>query len=134
MEIDTTDFFNNRDPSDFSASRAEAGKNAPSLTWAAALAEAADSPLLQTEDQIEALRDHMRGYGAWEPEEIDAWDAAHCNALFIQLVAGDIRDAGISDASDEKEWADYQKRAKNGQCSGAIYRGDNGRVYYYLGN
>lgn len=134
MEIDITSFFKSADPFEFSASRAERGQNAGPETWANAKREASESPLLTTPEQLEALRDHMRDFGAWEDEEIAAWDADNCNALFVQLVSGDMREAGLDNDPDDADWEDYHARAEEGQCSGAIYRADDGRVYYSLSN
>ena len=136
MEIDITSFFESADAFEFSASRAERGQNAGPETWANALEEGASSPLLTTEAQLEALRSHMRGYGAWEKSEIEAWSPTECNALFIQLISGDMRESGLDqiEIDDDKAWRDYEKGAEDGRYSGSIYRGDDGRVYYYLGD
>ncbi len=114
MEIDITRFFNEADPSEFSASRAERGQNAGPKTWANAKTEAAKSPLLTTPEQLEALRRYVQDFGAWSEEEIAAWDDVECNATFIQLVSGDMREAGAEGDG------------------GNSYRGDDGRVYYSL--
>ena len=63
MEIDITAFFKNSDPWQFSASKAEIGQNAGSITWNNAKQEASESPLLTTEEQLQALRDHVQGMG-----------------------------------------------------------------------
>lgn len=132
MEIDITDFWNSRDPAEFSASRAELGTLAPAKTWRAAMAEAAATPLLTTEEACDALRGHMRAAGAWEDAEIDQWSRQHCNALFIQLISGDIRQAraGLQKRVEDFDWRRYEKRFDGGL---GFYRGDNGRVYFYLG-
>lgn len=133
MEIDITNFFENAEPYEFSGSIAERGKNAAKETWDNAKAEAARAPMLTTPKQLDALRDHMRGFGAWEREEIDAWDSEHCNALFVQLISGDMREAGIGNQTiDEVNWEAYEKFCESE--GGALYRGDNGNVYYHLGD
>ena len=141
MEIDITDFFNNEDPSDYSASRAELGDNASKITWNAAKDRAASPPVMLDDDaKLAALRDHTRGFGAWEDSEIDAWDAVECNALFIQLISGDMREGGLYGGMTEAEWATYAKDSEAGRVSSRIFRGDIpghegfGRVYYYLGD
>lgn len=134
MELDITSFFETADAFEFSASSAERGQNAGPETWANAKAEGASAPLLTTEEQLEALRDHMKGFGAWEPEEIASWDATECNALLIQMIRGDMREGNLDNDPTDEDWRDYEKRAEAGECSGNIYRGDNGCVYYYLGN
>ena len=131
MEINITRFFNEADPSDFSASRAERGEHAGRETWNAAKDEGADSPLLKTEEELAALRSYVKDFGAWDDEEIAAWDAVECNALFIQLVSGDIRETGMF-AGDEWDWAEYERGAERGNWSGNLYRADNGDVFYSL--
>lgn len=136
MEIDITSFFENADPFEFSHSRAEGGPDAGPNTWNAAKREGAESPLLTTPEQIEALRDHVRGFGAWSDEEIAAWDDAECNALFIQMVSGDIREGGLDQPgtdTDSPEWDEYEKGAEEGLFAGRISR-SAGRIYYYLGD
>lgn len=132
-EIDITDFFNSADAFEFSASVAERGENAGKETWNNAKEEGTRAPLLTTPDQIQALRDHVKEFGAWSREEIEAWSSVECNALFIQLVSGDMREAGLDQDPDDQDWQEYEKRAERGNCPGNIYRGDDGRVYYYLG-
>src|SRR5947207_5979867 len=99
MEINITSFVQTEDPFDYSASRAECGVNAERDTWNNAKTKA--PMLLDTPEKIEALRDYVKGYGAWNEEEIAAWSAGDCNALFIQLVSGDMREAGMDDVDPE---------------------------------
>jgi hypothetical protein len=75
----------------FSHSIAEGGEGAGQRTWNAAKREGQERPLLSG-DQLEAFREHVRGFGAWDQEEIAAWDETECNALFLQMVSGDIRE------------------------------------------
>jgi hypothetical protein len=134
MEIDITTFFSEAEPWNFSASVAERGRNAGPETWNNAMEEGAKSPLLTTPEQIEALRDHVQGFGAWEREEIAAWTPVECNALFIQLVSGDMREGNLDNDPDDSDWADYERRAEAGNCRGRIWRGDDSKIYYYLGD
>lgn len=136
MEIDITRFFNDEEPGEFSASQAELGANAGKITWNNAVEHGTNSPLLTTPEQIEALRDHVKGYGAWEEEEIAAWSEAECNALFIQLISGDMREIEALCTNDDGEvnWEEHHRLSERGTISGSLYRGDDGRVYYYLGD
>ena len=127
MEIDITSFFENAEPFEFSASRAERGENAGPETWANAVREGTDSPLLTTPEQIAALRRYVEDFGAWDAEEIVGWSDAECNALFIQLVSGDIRKAGLDNG--EPNWEAYEADENN---RGGLYRGGGGKVYYSL--
>ena len=134
-EIDITRSVLEADPYEFSASRAERGDNAGPETWRNAVQEGTDSPLLTTEEHLDALRQWAKETGAWDAAARAAWSPAECNALFIQIVSGDMREAGIDDCfPDEFDWEAYQARVEAGQINGNIYRADDGRIYYYLGN
>jgi hypothetical protein len=134
VEIDITDFVKTQNAYDFSGSVAERGKNAGKETWSNAQKQAASAPLLTTPEQIQALRDHVKGFGAWEDDEIAAWSDAECNALFIQLISGDIREAGLDDgAFEDIDWDAYEAGAQAGRHSGNIsHSGDS--VFYSLGD
>lgn len=131
IEINITRFFRDAAPMDYSASRAEIGDNAGPDTWRAACDDSADWPMIVTEKQQEAFRAHMRDMGFSEGNEMESWDAAELNALFLQLVAGDIRESGID--TDSPDWDEYERGAGQGAYAGAFYRGDDGDIYYYLG-
>ena len=136
MEIDITALITEGDMFEFSASQAERGMNAGPETWQNAKDEASERPIL-TADQLDEFRDYMRGFGAWEDEEIDAWDITECNALFIQSVAGDIREAESlcpGEGVGSIDWEAYRELAEAGTCSGRIYPGDDGKVYAYIGD
>lgn len=112
----------------FSGSRAEHGEDAGQYTWNNALTEATDNPLLTTE-QHDGAKDYIRGFGAWDDEEIDSWDCNELNALVLQLIAGDLREMEHYDT-----YEDYVAAAEQGSCSGNAYRGDDEQWYYYLGS
>ena len=131
MEIDISSFFAGADAFEFSHSRMEGGENAGRNTWDAAKREGAESPLLTTPEQFDALRSYVKGFGAWDESEIAAWDAIECNALFVQLISGDMREAGLDSESDDSAWDEYE--ANDSLCH-HIFRGDDGAVYYYLGD
>ena len=142
MEIDITDFFNGSEPYNFSASAAEMGQNAGRITWRNAVEEAEQSPMLTTEAQLDALRYWAKDTGAWSAEEIAAWSDAECNAFFIQLVSGDMRelqDLCMNDNGD-MDWDFAQTLSEEGAIAGHIYpcdiagHKDFGRIFYYLGN
>jgi hypothetical protein len=135
MEIDITAFVHDHDPYDFSGSRMERGDNAAQQTWNNANTLARTFKLLTTPDELDVFRDHMRDYGAWDAEEIAAWSDVECNALFIQLVSGDMREAGMDDCDmDEFNWDEYVERQQAGRVDGNIFKGMDGRIYYYLGS
>lgn len=136
MEIDITDLFA-KDTWAFSGSIATHGAGAGPATWRAALGEASEAPPLKTEDEIDAMRAWAKDTGAWNAKEIAAWSDAEVCALFVQLVAGDMREAGLDDIAldDDEAWTEYEKGAKDGRYSGALYRSDDhAHVFYSLSN
>ena len=132
MEIDITDFFMRACPRDYSASVAEIGANAGADTWSAAVDDAPDWDLLTSDDEREAFREFVRGFGVWTDEEISAWSDRELCALFIQFVSGDMREADISAKSTEDDWRRYQCDEESGRVSSRIYRADDGSIFFYL--
>jgi hypothetical protein len=145
MDIDIPDFVKNEDGWLYSGSVATHGANAAKQTWSNALKQAASKPLLTTEEQLQALRDHVQAMGFGE--DVQSYDADQCNALFIQLISGDMREAQMDDydltGEDEDiafDWGEYYERVSEGQISGNIFRGDVegsegfGRIFYTLSN
>lgn len=133
MEIDVTKLVTEGDMFDFSGSIAERGQNAAKETWGNAMAKALASPPL-TEEQLPEFRDHVRGFGAWGDVEIDSWDITQCNALFIQMVAGDVREAQSlcsGDGPGDIDWETYQAQEDVG---GRLFSSEYGKIYYYIGD
>lgn len=133
MEINITHFFSTAAPMDYSASVAEIGNDAGPATWGAAVEDAPDYLMLDTEDKREAMRDWAQSSGGWNAEEIAAWSDVELNALFMQLISRDMRDADIGPESTAADWIAYEERAHAGQCSGNIFRATDAEVYYELG-
>lgn len=129
MEINITSLFTSGEycPRDYSASVAEIGNNAGKITWQAAMES--EYGFLDTSEKLDAFRDHIRGFGAWSEEEISAWNVTECNALFVQLISGDIREAGLD--VDNPDWDEYEA---NDNISHNILQGIDGNIYYYLGS
>jgi hypothetical protein len=118
MEINISSLLSRSDfvPSQCAGSVAELGEDAGHITWQASLAAAAVPPvLLDTEEKLQAMRDFARESGGWTREEVDRWSAQEVNALFVQWIAGDIREA-FDDAESSR-----------------LFRGADGAVYFYLG-
>lgn len=133
MEIDITALFNEQDAFNYSHSRAEGGTRAGENTWRAAKERAASEPMpLTTPEHFDALRQWAKETGAWDESERNAWTDEDCNALFIQLVSGDMREAGLDNDPDDDAWLAYTERAQNGEISGNIFQAADGKVYYEL--
>ena len=128
MEINITSFAD-APAFDYSRSIAEGGPNAARDTWDAAQTA---PRFLTSPAELDAMRAWAQSTGAWENEEIAAWSDTELNALFVQLVSGDIREAG-ADCLADIDWDQYAENAEAGQISGAMFRTKDGSVYYYLG-
>lgn len=98
MELDITEFFNEARPADYSASAAELGEHAGEITWNRAIVAARRWNLLDTPDKQAAFRAYIRGFGAWSDAEIEGFSLVELNALLIQFIAGDIREARLDKA------------------------------------
>ena len=141
MEINISSFFASEDPRALSASVAEMGESAGRLTWTHAVAQSDPLRYLTTDEAREAFREFVGDSGGWDEEEIRAWPDRELEALFLQWVAGDLRemfgDYGRSEvdysALTDADWKAAEMRAEKGQASGNIYRGDDGQVYFYAG-
>lgn len=131
MEIDITEFFMNAAPMDYSASVAEIGQDAGPCTWNAAKEDSAEYMILDTEDKRQAFQEYVKGFGAWSDEEIAAWSEIELNALCMQFLAGDMREANIG--GPDTDWDAYDADCREGVAVGRIYKGDDGRVYFYCG-
>lgn len=136
MEIDITEFVETADAYEFSASQAELGTNAGKITWSNAMAEAAERPLLITEDELDACRAWAQGFGAWDAETIAGWTAQECNALLVQYIAGALRELEATCGRDDGtiDWQKSERLCEQGAISGALYRGDDGAIYFYMGS
>lgn len=141
MEININQLVSSR-AFTFSHSAHEGGENAGRNTWNAAKQAAASAPILRSEEELEAMRGWARSSGGWEREEIAAWDADELNALFLQLVSAETREAGW-DSLDEAQWTDDgeligrfhdvpEEEWKRAECSN-VFRGTDGNLYFYLG-
>lgn len=137
MEIEITRFFNEAHPLDYSASVAEIGRDAGVATWSAACNDSPDYFLLDTEEKREAFKAHIAGYGAWDADEVAGWTETELNALFLQLVSGDMREAGLHSGMTDADWREYEEGCEAGQNAGRIFGGclsvnNDGRIYYSL--
>ncbi len=136
-EIEITHLFSEDSPFvpfDLSNNRATLGDNAGALTWRASLETSAEITLLNSEERKDAFRDFVQSSGGWAREEIDAWSDAELNALCLQWIAGDVREAfGDADFS-EWDWAQYEKDAERGRISSSLFKSDDGRVYFSISN
>lgn len=141
MFIDITEFLSSLQDTKlmyYSASRAEYGEDAAKLTWENAMDRADPevpgySALLKNDEELEMFRRHVLGFGAWEPDEIAGWSKQHCEALFIQIIAGDLREAAID--LQNPDWKAYEELADRGRVAGRFSVGETNesqQVHYYM--
>lgn len=121
-------------PFDLSNNRATLGDDAGKLTWNASKAAAQSIPLLDTEEKKEAFRSFVRESGGWNKKEIAAWNNMELNALCLQWIAGDIREAFGDAQSSEWDWEQYENDAESGRVSSRLYRGIDGKIYFSISN
>ena len=133
MEINITHLVNAGNMMDYSASIAEIGDYAGVYTWRAAMDEFCpddeDSKALVTGDDVQTVKDYFGRFGAWDTEERESWTDQEVNALLLQFIAGDIREAG-DDLTDD--YPSYQKRAEAGSISSNIYKSGD-QFFYCIG-
>ena len=135
MEINITKLFYSIAPMNYSASCAEIGQLAGADTWRAACEDAADNIILDTDDKRDAFRDFVRTSGGWDDAEIAAWSDNELSALFLQWVAGDMREMGVDrPAVDIIDWADIEARQSEGQAPSNIFKGIDNEIYFYAGS
>ena len=131
MELNITRFFKDAAPMDYSASIAEIGNEAGRLTWEAAVDASNDYQMLDSDEKREEFRRYVEGFGAWTEAEILEWSDQELNALLIQMIAGDIREAKLD--SDNPDWEQYEKDSESGRVAGRIFKGSDSEIYYYIG-
>jgi hypothetical protein len=129
MELDVTHMVEDVDSMvELSGSVMEHGRDASRITWSNAKEYGKDRPLLTTDEARTAARAHFREYGAWSEDEIAAWSEEELQAIMCQDVAAAIREMELAE-----DYMDYVALCEEGTLSGCLYKGDDGRWYFYLG-
>jgi len=137
MKLDITNFASNEDPCEFSASAMELGSDAGRITWNNAVRAAGETAWVDgaSRDAFEAW---AKEFGAWDVAEIKAWSLEECNALLIQYISGDLRELESLCYSDADaygiDWQEAEKLSQAGTIGGNIFKGDDGRLYFYMGS
>ena len=131
MQLNITHLFTDESPFvpfDCSNNRATLGDDAGRLTWQASLETARKlvPPVMETDEQKEAFRGFVCSFGAWSDEEIAAWSDTELEALCLQWIAGDVREA-FGDASFEDwDWDQYRADSEAGRIAGRLFIADRG--------
>lgn len=129
MELNITALVADIDPCYYSASRAELGEDAGRITWENSMDRVEETPILETDEQRQEVRDYFKGYGAWD-DEIAAWTNQELDALLLQEISSNLRKAEHYGGLDSEE---YEAAIKDGQVIGNVYRGNDGEVYIEIG-
>ena len=125
MEIDITEFVKLGDMKYCSGSCMEFGDDAARITWKNTMDRSEDFAYV-TEDNKQDFLDYFDDFGAWEMEEMNRWSLQETQALFLQMIAGDMREFSDSPIEDW-DWDDYQAQCEDGIIHGRIGKGDDGR-------
>lgn len=136
MELKITAFFNSVNPCALSASVVEIGDDAGAVTWSNSVEMSRTVVVLDTEEKRVAFRTFVGDSGGWTDEEIAAWSDDELNALCLQWVAGDMREPDgfeLDFRTTDEQWAEYQEQSMLGNCSGRLFKGTDGEVYFYIG-
>ncbi len=131
MEVKITELFKEKEGfSQLSGSVFELGDNAAKITWDNCLDKAEEEAfLISLPEEIAALKRFILDTGGWDTEEIDSWSLQELNALFIQLIAGDVRE---SEGLTNEDWELYEKEIEVGRVAGYIFKGIDKEIYYTL--
>ena len=132
MELNITSVWQSIAPMDYSASCAEIGRSAGPDTWRAACDDSADYPILDTAEKREAFRGFVVSSGGWTADEVNEWSDAELNALCLQWIASDIREAcqGCKGSTEGFDWAEYEAGASEGLYPSRLFRADDGSIYF----
>ena len=107
-------------PISFAASAAEIGQDAGKKTWANAMA-AGD---ILGETSLYDIRDCLRGFGAWDDEELALMNRQALNALVIQFISGSWRECFGDwpfENPTEDMWVMYRRDWENGRVTGDFW-------------
>lgn len=130
MEIDITHMFAT-ETWNYVGSTVTHGPDAGKRTFQAACADADKLfPNVAKDDLVE----HFESYGAWTREELEASSLTELRAMLVQDITGTMRETGLEDSLlEDIDWIAYELAVADGTSSGRIYRGFDGRVYYWIG-
>lgn len=127
MEININAYFSNDVESHHISRLAYHGGNA----WADATnqADSMDPRILSTDEQRQALKDHLKSMGM--DDDVQGMSGQECEAAFLQLISGDINEnEHLSDELQDWDWVAYEA---DEDTAGRMFKGIDDNIYYYLG-
>lgn len=131
-DLDVTTFVLTQYPQRYAANAVELGVDAGAITWNAAVAYATTHPDMLG-DAVDDWKQEVRSLGAWTDDECASWPEVHWVALFVQFLAGDMREAGLYPGNPPSVWAQYYDLAAHGRAHGRLDRTGDGRIIYSIG-
>ena len=133
MELNVTEFVMRADPFTYCHSKAEQ----PFGDGGWQCAKDADFAILRTNAELDAFAYFALESGGWTKAELHAiYRAGELNALAIQWLSGDMREPigfEIGPDTTDEQWREYEHMSEEGQVSGRLYRGDDGNIYWSIG-
>jgi hypothetical protein len=132
IELNITRYFadGENDPYYMSNSTSNLGSNAARITWQHSL-NAADGNLLTTDEALQAVRDWLKGFGAWDDAEIAGYSSQELEAFVLQDAASAINEI-LSILERDYEYDDSLSLAEiiDIICNDSDYRDElSGNIY-----
>jgi len=122
MEIEITQFISKEEPKNYSNSIHNSGlQNIGEITWDNA--KKANHSFV-TKDNRQIFIDYFNEFGAWD--DLDQWPLIELNALFVQMISGDIQEMESYDSFEEYE--------KSDQTSSSIFKTTDNKYFFYVGH
>lgn len=91
-----------------------------------------------TDEKREAFRDFVRESGGWNDAEIAAWSDEELNALCLQWIAVDVREAFGDEEFESWDWEAYRADSEAGRVSSRLFIAEPGpeagAVFFDIGN
>lgn len=125
IKANITRMFETEDPFYCSNNQITLGEDAGRVTWENATKAARNFKEWLTtpvEDAAEAVKSWARDTGAWDDADIEKWSDVETFALFVQLIASELRELGsddldLSDADDCRRLAEASEKAESSKSS-----------------
>jgi hypothetical protein len=96
--------------------------------WKRAKRKATQFKFIDSVDKIGAMLEYMKDSGGWDAEERRAMSLHDFNALFLQMVASELRDAN-AETLDSIDWGAYEANDNRGNLFKSCEE-----YFIYIGN
>jgi len=122
-----------------SGSAAELGSNAREITWNHALEVSESLNVCKDEEVVQAIREHIHEYGAWETSEINGFSDIELGAFVVQEVAAEVRRLEEGEGLDLTDFTEEEFEAATRNEGGNLFGGcacvpeHQSQWFFYLG-